>query len=452
MNSKNKDYKAGTYITKKPRKQRLEKMCPICKKCSDRSYCKHRKNIKLMQKCDNCRTCKDKENCDVFYIGEQHRITIPIVVNEETRQTIRKTFSGKTESEAIYNSEKYKKDIANGVTKPEIKQTTHSVVSIIEEYEKQKFNNGITKGNAYGTNMKTLNRIKNNSWAYIPIKKVTRKQVEDFLIKERNDMKSNSVLRKDTRMLKKAFEIAKFRHYIPESFFDGSYGIMTPKSLKPDRKTQAFNIDENQKFLQYLYTHNVTHKNEFLICFYTGLRIGEVLALEVGDIDFKNNCIHITRTTTRNEHDKLMIGPTKTINGERDIVITELLKPILEDAIANRNPSKRDFLFCKPDGSIYSDGALNSALKRTCKKIGITSRVHNHKLRKNFSTRSVEAGVDYKVLEDNLGHADIHETLDTYTDAQKEFKEEELQKYVKSVKVILSDIINTNETKTVTEI
>ena len=77
MNKKEKEYTAGTYITKKPRKKRLGKMCPVCTRCSDRDYCRHRKNIKLMQKCENCKTCTDKDNCDVFYIGEQHRITIP---------------------------------------------------------------------------------------------------------------------------------------------------------------------------------------------------------------------------------------------------------------------------------------------------------------------------------------------------------------------------------------
>lgn len=130
--------------------------------------------------------------------------------------------------------------------------------------------------------------------------------------------------------------------------------------------------------------------------------------MEVEDIDFENNCIHITRTTTLDKNGKVILGPCpKTDNGERDVIITELTKPILKEAIANRNPSKENLIFCKPDGGIYTDSALNSCLKRICEKAGITTRVHNHKLRKNFNTRGVEAGVDYKVLEENLGHSDI---------------------------------------------
>lgn len=66
MNNDNKEYKVGTYIVKKVRKERTSKMCPTCTRCPNKAFCKHRKNIKLMRKCENCRACKDKENCDVF--------------------------------------------------------------------------------------------------------------------------------------------------------------------------------------------------------------------------------------------------------------------------------------------------------------------------------------------------------------------------------------------------
>ena len=55
-----------------------------------------------------------------------------------------------------------------------------------------------------------------------------------------------------------------------------------------------------------------------------------------------------------------------------------------------------------------------------------------------------EAGVDYKVLEENAGHGDIRILMDTYVDAQKDFKEKELQKYVEYVKLMLGDLIYRN--------
>lgn len=265
---KSKNYKTGTYINKKVRPKKSGTMCPVCSRCSDRGFCKHRKNIKLMRKCENCKNCSDKENCDVFYINVQNKITIPIGIDEATGKSIRKAFSGRTENEAIYNSQKFIKEVEAGLVKPKIKKTVHSIVSITEEFENYKNAIGTTNGNSYITNMNTLNRIKVNNWAYIPINKVTRKQLEDFLQEERNNGKSNSVLKKDRAMLRRAFSIAKERNYITSNFFDGYYCIQTPKSIKKDQKTQAFTPEENTAILKYIYTHPVNHKYEFLLCFH----------------------------------------------------------------------------------------------------------------------------------------------------------------------------------------
>ena len=138
MNSNNKEYKIGTYVNKKVRQKRLEKMCPVCKKCPNKSFCKHRKNVKLMRKCENCKECNDKEHCYVFYIIIQHKITIPVAFDDENGKIIRKSFSGKSSNEAIYNSEKYKKDIESGIIKPKLKKTINSIVTIIEKFEEYK--------------------------------------------------------------------------------------------------------------------------------------------------------------------------------------------------------------------------------------------------------------------------------------------------------------------------
>ena len=167
-----------------------------------------------------------------------------------------------------------------------------------------------------------------------------------------------------------------------------------------------------------------------------------MLALSVDDIDLDNNVIHIRNTTTRDKDEHIILGPcTKTPEGERDLNITELTRPILEKAIKNRYPSKDNLLFCKSDGNPYTSSALNSCIKRICKKIGITCRVHNHKLRNNFNTRGVEVGIDYAVLKENAGHADIHETIDTYATLQQEFKLKEMQKYVDYIKQSLGDVV-----------
>lgn len=149
------------------------------------------------------------------------------------------------------------------------------------------------------------------------------------------------------------------------------------------------------------------------------------------------------RTTTSDKEGHIILGThTKTPSGERDIPITELTRPILKHAIENMIPNENDLLFCTGKGSVFTDSTLNSCLKRICKKIGILDNAHNHKLRHSFSTNGVTAGIDYMVLKEAMGHSDIRETIDTYADAQMQFKEDELQRYIYKIKAELGDELN----------
>ena len=86
-----KGYTVGTYIIKTEKKNSGLPMCPICKKCKDRSLCKNRKDKKEMGKCSKCKKCKDSEKCDKFYIPYIRiplRLTAGIIYN--ARHIIRK--------------------------------------------------------------------------------------------------------------------------------------------------------------------------------------------------------------------------------------------------------------------------------------------------------------------------------------------------------------------------
>ena len=108
-----KDYKARTYINKRPKKKRTSKMCVNCSNCNDRKICKDRKDTSCMKKCEICNNCTDKEHCDVFNFQIEHKVTIPIGRDEETGKIIRKSFSAQTESEAIYRAVQYQKTMVH---------------------------------------------------------------------------------------------------------------------------------------------------------------------------------------------------------------------------------------------------------------------------------------------------------------------------------------------------
>ena len=428
-----KGYTVGTYIIKSEKKNSESPMCPICKKCKDRSICKNRKDKKEISKCDKCKNCKDAEKCDKFYINEQHKATLTIGKDIETGEAIRKTFTAKTQEEALDKMYKYKLEMKKSGKTIELKRTEKTIANLAQEIEDSKYRMGKTKANAYNTNMSTLTRIKKYKFANIPIEKVTKKQIEDFLQEER--IKSNSTIKKDYRMLKYVYEYANYKLYLVNNFFEGINRIEMPKSLKEDKDVVALTITEQNKLEDYLETHTSNYKNIILLCLYTGMRIGEVLALNYDDdIDLDNKMIKVTKTLTKDRNKNTIIGPTKTKSGKRNIEINELTEDIIKDALNNKIENKNQVLFCQENKKLYVDNTINSAFKRICKNAGITKPVNTHMLRHTFATRCIEAGVDLPVLQKLMGHANIETTINTYGDIYNYYKQKETQKVIDYLK------------------
>ena len=96
------------------------------------------------------------------------------------------------------------------------------------------------------------------------------------------------------------------------------------------------------------------------------------------------------------------------------------------------------FVFVNRFGGVFNQGTLNKALQRIIRDCNyelidskndsiLLPKFSNHSLRHTFTTRMCEAGVNIKVMQEILGHADAETTLQIYTDATKDFKTSELE-------------------------
>ena len=109
-----------------------------------------------------------------------------------------------------------------------------------------------------------------------------------------------------------------------------------------------------------------------------------------------------------------------------------------------------DFVFLNRDGGTFYQGSLNKTIRRIirdCNDEVLQKNEENpvllphfscHSLRHTFTTRMCEAGVNIKVMQDTLGHADISTTLNIYADVTKELKKEEfagLDSYFQDMKI-----------------
>ena len=229
--SKQKGITVGTYINKTKKMNTHIPICPTCKKCKDKTVCNNRKDL---SKCHKCKRCDDAEHCDKFYMTKQSKATLTIGKDPKTKKPIKKTFTASTEEaalEELYKFKLYAKENGMPIT---LSNTEITIAGIGQELEDAKYRKGKVGGNAYHTNMYTLNRIKNYNFANIPIAKVTKEQIEQFLEDER--VKSNSLIKKDFSMLKRIFEYATDNMYITKNFFTGLNSIEKPKSKKADKQ------------------------------------------------------------------------------------------------------------------------------------------------------------------------------------------------------------------------
>jgi len=166
-----------------------------------------------------------------------------------------------------------------------------------------------------------------------------------------------------------------------------------------------------------------------LIALHTGMRIGEICALQWKDIDLTNDLIYVKYTVTRiksyEQHSKtaLIIDTPKTNSSNRVIPISSALKPILEDAFKYK---KSKFVISETPNFIGTR-TFDYKYRKLISEAGLKV-VGFHTLRHTFATRCIEAGMDIKTLSEILGHASATTTLNIYVHSSLENKRKQLEK------------------------
>lgn len=301
---------------------------------------------------------------------------------------------------------------------------------ILEEHVNSKYNTNTVSSNTYRRDRQTIQQIEKTCKLIIdmPIQKITTSHI--LQVFPNITEYSNNTIVKIYRLINKVFKIAISDRLIQFNPME-SEKIMRPKSKKEDEEIKALTVEEQKKFVGILESEEHKYKYILLLQLYTGMRIGEVLALSTKDIDYKKGTITINKTLSRNEEDKIILGnTTKTENSKRIIYISERVKNVLNKIQENQVININGFLFYDNiKDSFVTPSEVNSYLRRLNEKHNITSRLHTHVLRHTFATRNIEAGVSAKVLQQILGHKNINTTLDTYTSVFSEFNRDENEKY-----------------------
>lgn len=215
--------------------------------------------------------------------------------------------------------------------------------------------------------------------------------------------------------------------------------------IKPKKQANIsdnhYNKDELKKFLDVAKNTNLKKYALFRLLAYSGMRIGECLALTWHDLDYKNNTIAINKTLARtNNGIKIQTPKTKASNrvisldNETIQVLKmwqlEQRKQLLKVGI-NAMDSKQ-LIFSNGKNSFIIVPTVRLAIKQIAKKAGIHS-ITTHGFRHTHATLLFASGLDIKQVQARLGHSNVQTTLNIYTHAMKEKQDkigDEFAKYI----------------------
>ncbi len=228
----------------------------------------------------------------------------------------------------------------------------------------------------------------------------------------------NSIITVIQSSLKTAFLLRIVDEYVGDK-------IKRPKSS--EKKIECFSVGEQKKLEEYILKVDKGRMFGVLICLYTGLRIGELLALEWSDVDVSKAELRVNKTCHygKNESGKFcrITDVPKTQSSIRIIPIPKQLVPYLSE---RKKKSRSTYIVSNGDNPV-SVRSYQRSFSALLKRLNIQHRGF-HSLRHTFATRALECGMDVKTLSEILGHKSSTVTLNRYVHSLTEHKKEMMNK------------------------
>ncbi len=223
-------------------------------------------------------------------------------------------------------------------------------------------------------------------------------------------------------VLQKSLRMAVMLGAVDKCYVDT---ICRPQS--EEKQVECFSVAEQRKIEEYIIGGKKKKLYGIIICLYTGLRIGELLALEWSDIDFAKGYLFVNKSCHYGKDKNGIYGriveKPKTAQSIRIIPIPKALIPYLKELKKN---SDGPYVISHNSKPIATRSYQNS-FSILLDKLKIEHKGF-HSLRHTFATRALESGMDIKTLSELMGHKNPTVTLKRYAHSMLEHKTEMMNK------------------------
>lgn len=202
---------------------------------------------------------------------------------------------------------------------------------------------------------------------------------------------------------------------------------------KADKHMNYWILDEFKMFISHV--DDFQYYVLFMTLYYSGMRIGESMALTWGDIDTNNHTINIDQTLTKKGLNSTKTGATRIIQMPSFVI------RLLSQLKAHKAP-KMDYVVFGDVYKPFADTTIRRKFNEWIKAAGVKS-IRIHDLRHSHASYLINKGTIISVISKRLGHSNVSTTLDTYShlypttekeaidDMEDDFKEADIIRVVK---------------------
>lgn len=198
-------------------------------------------------------------------------------------------------------------------------------------------------------------------------------------------------------------------------------------STTSEKEVLALTREEQKMVEEYCFKSNKNNYIGIIICLYTGIRLGELLALTWDDIDFNKKYLYIKKTSYMvkiNGKNTIVTNTPKTKKSNRLIPIPAKLIQLLA---IYKSKSNSEYIIHTYKNTMVEMRSYQRTFESILNKCKI-KHYNFHCLRHTFATRALELGIDIKTLSEILGHTSVAITLNRYTHSLLEYKVQEMNK------------------------
>lgn len=265
-----------------------------------------------------------------------------------------------------------------------------------------------------------------------PVSKISTQLVEKYIERQLSDgrLDHSGPLAPKTvsdilTIVKSSFEYASY-NALPVSCNLSKLSIK-----KKDKEMRVLTQMEQDALVKVLTNEMDLCKLGVLVSLYTGIRIGELCALQWGDINLQTATMKIRKTMQRITDNnigaarktKVIITEPKSRCSIRDIPLPAFLVKILQNYAAD----PKAYILSGDKVRYLEPRTMQNRFKSYVKERQI-EQANFHALRHTFATRCVEIGFELKSLSEILGHANVNITLNRYVHSSFELKHNNMNK------------------------